>query len=166
MSNTSPAPDGAAPPHPVPPYIARRRDGWTIERQLIFLNAFADKRSVTRAAALAGKSVASVYRLCGHPGGYKFAAAVRAIAKIHLRALAPTPSPFEPTVTPLFRMGKPAGTLTRLNNARLQARLNALDRTAPPAVLPGLLKNSARNAATSSPSPQRKPGKPRKPRPD
>ena len=40
-----------------------RRDGWTAERQIGFLAALADTRSVTRAAASAGMSRESAYRL-------------------------------------------------------------------------------------------------------
>jgi hypothetical protein len=40
-----------------------RKDGWTPERQLRFLDALARTRSVTRAAAAAGMSRESAYRL-------------------------------------------------------------------------------------------------------
>ena len=40
-----------------------RRDGWTAERQVRFLGALADGRSVSRAAAIAGMSRESAYRL-------------------------------------------------------------------------------------------------------
>jgi hypothetical protein len=40
-----------------------RRDGWTAERQLRFLDVLARTRSVTRAAAFAGMSRESAYRL-------------------------------------------------------------------------------------------------------
>jgi hypothetical protein len=39
-----------------------RRDGWTAERQLRFLDALTRTRSVTRAAAFAGMSRESAYR--------------------------------------------------------------------------------------------------------
>ena len=42
-----------------------RRDGWTAERQLRFLDALARTRSVTRAAASVGMSRESAYRLRG-----------------------------------------------------------------------------------------------------
>jgi len=42
-----------------------RRDGWTVERQLRFLDVLARKRSVTRAAQAAGMSRESAYRLRG-----------------------------------------------------------------------------------------------------
>jgi hypothetical protein len=40
-----------------------RRDGWTAERQLRFLDALAHRRSITRAAAAVGMSRESAYRL-------------------------------------------------------------------------------------------------------
>lgn len=40
-----------------------RRDGWTAERQLRFLGALADSRCVRSAAAIAGMSRESAYRL-------------------------------------------------------------------------------------------------------
>jgi hypothetical protein len=51
-----------------------RRDGWTPERQLRFLDALARTRSVTRAAACAGMSRESAYRLRNRPGADLFAA--------------------------------------------------------------------------------------------
>ena len=52
-----------------------RRDGWTPERQLRFLDALARTRSVTRAAAFAGMSRESAYRLRARRDGALFAAA-------------------------------------------------------------------------------------------
>ena len=51
-----------------------RRDGWTAERQLRFLDMLARTRSVTRAAAAAGLSRKSAYRLRGRADGALFAA--------------------------------------------------------------------------------------------
>ncbi len=61
-----------APTHQLPRI---RRDGWTTERQLKFLDALARTRSVTRAAALAGMSRESAYRLRKRGDGTLFAAA-------------------------------------------------------------------------------------------
>jgi len=52
-----------------------RRDGWTAERQLRFLDALARTRSVTRAAAFADMSRESAYRLRSRRDGALFAAA-------------------------------------------------------------------------------------------
>lgn len=52
-----------------------RRDGWTPARQLAFLGALARTRSVTRAAAAAGMSRESAYRLRKRDPGGLFAAA-------------------------------------------------------------------------------------------
>jgi len=52
-----------------------RRDGWTPARQLRFLDALARTRCVTRAAAAAGMSRESAYRLRKRPSAALFAAA-------------------------------------------------------------------------------------------
>jgi len=64
--------DSLAPRKSSPPV---RRDGWTAERQLAFLHALARTRSVVRAAAAAGMSRESAYRLRTRPAGALFAAA-------------------------------------------------------------------------------------------
>jgi len=51
-----------------------RSDGWTPERQLRFLDALASTRSVVKAAAFAGMSRESAYRLCERKEGALFAA--------------------------------------------------------------------------------------------
>lgn len=51
-----------------------RRDGWTAARQLRFLDMLVRSRSVTRAAAAAGMSRKSAYRLRDRPDGALFAA--------------------------------------------------------------------------------------------
>ena len=60
-----------------------RRDGWTAERQLRFLDALARTRSVTRAAACAGMSRESAYRLRKRRDGALFAAAWDGAMKGH-----------------------------------------------------------------------------------
>ena len=62
-----------------------RRDGWTPERQLRFLDALARTRSVTRAAAFAGMSRESAYRLRGRRDGALFAAWDRALERSAVR---------------------------------------------------------------------------------
>lgn len=52
-----------------------RRDGWTPARQLRFLDALARTRSITRAAAAAGMSRESAYRLRKRASAGLFAAA-------------------------------------------------------------------------------------------
>ncbi len=52
-----------------------RRDGWTAERQLRFLDVLAGTRSVTRAAAAVGMNRKSAYRLRNRADGALFAAA-------------------------------------------------------------------------------------------
>jgi hypothetical protein len=51
-----------------------RRDGWTAERQLRFLDALARTRSISKAAAAAGMSRESAYRLRERREGALFAA--------------------------------------------------------------------------------------------
>src|SRR3954462_8865347 len=51
-----------------------RRDGWTPERQLRFLDALARTRSISKAAAAAGMSRESAYRLRERREGALFAA--------------------------------------------------------------------------------------------
>ena len=72
-----------------------RHDGWTAERQLRFLDALACTRSVVKAAAFAGMSRESAYRLCERKEGALFASLwARAVglqpptAKVHIDALA------------------------------------------------------------------------------
>jgi len=51
-----------------------RRDGWTTERQLRFLDALAQTRSAIKAAGAAGMSRESAYRLRDRKDGALFAA--------------------------------------------------------------------------------------------
>lgn len=51
----------------------RRRDGWTAERQGMFLNTLANTGSVALAAEAAGITPRSAYRLRNHPAGAAFA---------------------------------------------------------------------------------------------
>ena len=61
-----------------------RRDGWTAERQLRFLDALASTRSVVKAAAFAGMSREGAYRLRDRSEGTLF-------SLLWDRALAPDP---------------------------------------------------------------------------
>lgn len=57
----SPVPEDAL--LPVPVAVAERHDGWTAARQRTFIHALAETGCVTQAAAEAGMSVRSAYRL-------------------------------------------------------------------------------------------------------
>lgn len=58
------------------PVLRRPRvDGWTAERQVRFIAALADGRTIAEAAKLVGMSETSCYRLRRSPGGERFAAA-------------------------------------------------------------------------------------------
>ena len=71
-----------------------RSDGWTPERQLRFLDALAQTRSVARAAASAGMSRESAYRLRDRKDGALFAvlwdraiAFQRRLPQVHIESL-------------------------------------------------------------------------------
>jgi hypothetical protein len=66
-----------------------RRDGWTPERQLLFINALTRTRSVTRAAASVGMSRESAHRFRKRDNGGLFTLLWRV-------ALAPKPQPPSP----------------------------------------------------------------------
>ena len=51
------------PPTSQPPIPRPRRDGWTVDKQKTFIRVLACSRNVTRAAAAAGMSRESAYRL-------------------------------------------------------------------------------------------------------
>lgn len=55
--------------------LRRRHDGWTAERQRIFLNTLANTGSVAQAAEIADITPRSAYRLRNHPKGAAFAKA-------------------------------------------------------------------------------------------
>ena len=82
-----------------PPKI--RRDGWTAQRQLRFLDMLARTRSVTRAAAAVGMSRESAYRLRSRKGGVLFATAWDRALKGHkLIVCKPAPAPKIPENPP------------------------------------------------------------------
>ncbi len=86
-----------------------RRDGWTAERQLRSLAALARTRSVTRAAAFAGMSRESAYRLRNREAGALFAAlwdrAVKGHKAVSSRHSESVPKP------PIFRENAPKACL-------------------------------------------------------
>ncbi|MBB4838061.1 hypothetical protein HNP52_001112 [Sphingomonas kyeonggiensis] len=59
----------------VPVRRKHRHDGWSPERQRDFIEALADRGSVTEAARQVGMSVGSAYKLRRSPGGENFARA-------------------------------------------------------------------------------------------
>lgn len=70
-----------------PVTLRARRDGWTAERQRIFMTVLRESRSVTGAARAAGMSREGAYALRRQPGAAEFAAAWDAA----LAGVAPTP---------------------------------------------------------------------------
>ena len=60
---------------PLPPIMRQRHDGFTPQRQMLFLAELRRSRNVVRAAAAAGMNRKSAYRLRERPDGAEFAAA-------------------------------------------------------------------------------------------
>jgi hypothetical protein len=60
---------------PLPPIKRQRHDGWTPQRQMLFLAELRRSRNVVRAAAAAGMNRKSAYRLRERADGAEFAAA-------------------------------------------------------------------------------------------
>ena len=83
MRHTKLTPAPAADPFdddPLPGYEPvtlhrQRHDGWTAERQRVFLIALAETGCISEACRMAGITTRSAYRLRGHPLGKPFAAA-------------------------------------------------------------------------------------------
>lgn len=83
-ASLAPTPEPKAAPAPDPTTFAetlsqlelyRRRDGWTAERQYIFVTALAASGCVSAAAEAADITPRSAYRFRNHPQGTAFAAA-------------------------------------------------------------------------------------------
>jgi hypothetical protein len=70
-------PSGSAPQVPdfTPVPVRTRRDGWTAERQRLFIRALAQSPCIDAAARAAGMSRERAYRLRRRPGAESFAAA-------------------------------------------------------------------------------------------
>lgn len=89
-----------------------RKDGWTAERQLRFLDALTATRSVVKAAAAAGISRESAYRLRARRNGGLFAVLWDRALKGHTPAARPAPRPpknfsIPPKVTKLRKWKDP-----------------------------------------------------------
>ena len=114
---------------PVP--VRHRRDGWTPERQRTFIEALARDHCVDRAAAAAGMSRESAYKLRRHPEASSFADAWSQI----LAAKRSGPSnlsllwhrAFYGTLKPIVRGGQVVATLHRPDNKALMTLLNRMD---------------------------------------
>jgi hypothetical protein len=111
------------------PGRAQRADGWTPERIRIFLEALARGAGVTAAAAQAGMTARSAYRLCRRADAFRLAwdAALQsarrpAAGPIQSRAL-------HGFVEPIIRHGKVWGERHRFDNRHTMAVLTRLDRS-------------------------------------
>ena len=71
---------------PVP--VRPRRDGWTVDKQIAFIETLAETGCVTRAARGVGMSVRSAYRLARRPDARSFAEAWDTAMPMAARALA------------------------------------------------------------------------------
>ena len=125
-------PGSASPPlafDPVP--VRHRRDGWTPERQRTFIAALARDLCVDRAAAAAGMSRESAYRLRRHPGAESFADAWNHILAGKRKGSSDLSllwhRAFYGTLKPIVRGGQVVATLRRHDNKALMALLNRMD---------------------------------------
>ena len=103
-----PAPHLPRPNHPLRP----RHDGWTIDRQMIFLTRLAVTRSVSKAAAAAGMSRQGAYGFRSSAGGAEFDRAWTRILRLPRAARTPaaqTPASQTPAAQTLSAStGRPA----------------------------------------------------------
>jgi len=114
---------------------ATRHDGWTLDRQLDFLEALADGCTVVRAAALVGMSAASAYRLRGRSEGDIFAhgwRAAQAMAYWRLREIAMERIE-RGTETPSKYKGEVVATKTVFSDRLLMSMLEHLKPASTPA---------------------------------
>ena len=125
-------PASASPPpafDPVP--VRHRRDGWTRERQRTFIAALARYLCVDRAAAAAGMSRESAYRLRRHPGAASFADAWSLILAGKRKGSSDLSllwhRAFYGTLRPIVRGGQVVATLHRPDNKALMTLFNRMD---------------------------------------
>ena len=130
-----PPPDSPAPPPPFDPVPVRaRRDGWMPERQRAFIAALASGLCVDRAAAAAGLSRESAYRLRRHPKAGSFAAAWDKAVAARPR---PGPNPaalwhraFYGKLKPIVRGGRVVAVLHQADNQALLSLARRQERSA------------------------------------
>jgi len=131
------APNSARPRHirvpaflPVP--LRARSDGWTPLRQAQFLVALARTRSVKKAAAAAGMTRETAYRLRGRHGADSFAATWDAVlGKVAKRKVTPEERmrrAFDQLVKPVVNCGQCVGLARKADNSALLSLLAQLDR--------------------------------------
>ena len=85
------APEDEESPAFAPVPVRRRKDGWTAERQILFIETLAETGCVAEASARAGMSARSAFRLAARPDAQAFAEAwdmALAIASRRLVAIA------------------------------------------------------------------------------
>lgn len=112
----------------LPTFRVARHDGWTLERQLGFLEALAGDGSVARAAAAVGLSPSSAYRLRGRSDGLAFDygwRAATAMAYHHIREIALDRIAHGVTTPQLYR-GEIVSTRTIFSDRLLVAMLDHL----------------------------------------
>lgn len=125
----------------VPVRRKHRHDGWSPDRQRAFIEALADRGSVTEAAQQVGMSKGSAYKLRRSPGGENFARAWE--VAIHHAALHLADIAFDRAIhgseEPVFdKAGRRVGRRMRTNDRLLMFLLRAH--------LPGLYAHAHREA--------------------
>ena len=143
------------------PGRAQRADGWTPERIRSFLEAMARGLSVTAAAAEAGMTARTAYRLYGRADAFRLAwdAALQS-------ARPPAAGPFRSRVLhgyvePIIRHGKVWGERHRFDNRHTMAVLTGSTAASPrtgrtgskPASSPRTSRNSSTSSARATPKP-------------
>jgi hypothetical protein len=108
------------------PSASRRRDGWTADKQCLFIQALSEIGVVTEAARVVGMSRKSAYALRGRRGAGSFAAAWdRALDCGYERALgAVLHRIHRPLRVPVVYRGKVVGEKLHYDNKLLIAALN------------------------------------------
>lgn len=138
MSETTPCSDAETGDAPPPEFIPvsglrARHDGWTIERQQHFIAGLHRTGTVASAAALAGMTPKSAYRLRLHPNAESFAAAWdSALDAARMRALdAAMDLALGQNIVTRFYRGRFVGTYRGFDNRMLLAALRAVTVIAP-----------------------------------
>jgi hypothetical protein len=122
------------PDHPdfTPVPVRSRVDGWTAERQRVFISALRARRCVDAAARTAGLSRESAYRLRRKPGAESFAAAwdaaLAAVPRGTTSASLVWHRALYRTARPVIRKGETVGHLIQPDNRALLSLLGRVDR--------------------------------------
>lgn len=114
---------------PLPKLTRPRRDGWTPEVQQRFLDELAVSASPAKAAAAAGRSMQSAYKLRARAGGAAFRdgwAAALTSCMLQVREQA-VERAFHGYVEPIIKRGRKVGERQVFNNGMLLAMMRLYD---------------------------------------